>query len=145
MAAQHLAGGHLIPYLTFNGNCRQAMAFYQECLGGTLKFQSVSEAPLGKDLPLPMKNCILHAVLKSDHLQLAATDITVENGIQQGNSVSLFLKCASAAQANSVYRKLSHSGTQTQPIATTAHKGLCGNLTDQFGHHWLIHFDPFTL
>ena len=26
----------LNPYLTFNGNCREAMTYYKECLGGEL-------------------------------------------------------------------------------------------------------------
>jgi PhnB protein len=33
-------------YLTFNGNCQEAMIFYQKCLGGELTFQTVGESPL---------------------------------------------------------------------------------------------------
>ncbi len=28
-------------YLTFSGNCREAMTFYRECLGGILMLQTV--------------------------------------------------------------------------------------------------------
>jgi PhnB protein len=33
-------------YLTFNGNCRQAMTFYRECLGGELTLQAVKGSPM---------------------------------------------------------------------------------------------------
>ena len=30
----------MIPYLAFNGNCREAMEFCKECLGGELEFMN---------------------------------------------------------------------------------------------------------
>ena len=30
-------------YLTFNGNCREAMQFYTDCLGGELYLQTIGE------------------------------------------------------------------------------------------------------
>ncbi|RZK51082.1 MAG: VOC family protein, partial [Pedobacter sp.] len=50
-------------YLTFNGNCKEAMSFYQDCLGGELTFQSIGESPMGNNMPQIMANKILHAVL----------------------------------------------------------------------------------
>ena len=35
----------LNPYLNFNNQCREAMNFYKECLGGELFFQTVGELP----------------------------------------------------------------------------------------------------
>jgi PhnB protein len=32
------------PYLIFNGNCREAMTFYQSCLGGELNVMTFGEA-----------------------------------------------------------------------------------------------------
>ena len=42
-------------YLTFSGNCREAMTFYQECFGGTLTFQTVGDSPMSGKLPKKMK------------------------------------------------------------------------------------------
>jgi PhnB protein len=41
-------------YLTFSGNCREAMTFYKECLGGELAFQTVGESPLSDQMPKQM-------------------------------------------------------------------------------------------
>ena len=35
----------LNPYLNFDNNCREAMNFYKDCLGGELFLQTVSELP----------------------------------------------------------------------------------------------------
>jgi len=32
---------HLNPYLSFDNQCREAMNFYKDCLGGTLELQKV--------------------------------------------------------------------------------------------------------
>jgi len=36
---------NLNPYLNFDNNCREAMNFYKDCLGGELFFQTVGEMP----------------------------------------------------------------------------------------------------
>ncbi len=51
-------------YLTFNGNCREAMNFYKSCLGGELHFQTIGDSPLSEGMPAAMKACILKATLK---------------------------------------------------------------------------------
>lgn len=39
----------ITPYLNFDGNCREAMTFYQRCLGGELNVMTFGEA--GFDSP----------------------------------------------------------------------------------------------
>ena len=50
-------------YLTFSGNCREAMNFYKSCLGGELTLQTIGESPLGDKMPPQMKDSILHSTL----------------------------------------------------------------------------------
>ena len=45
----------LNPYLRFNGNCREAMTFYQSCLGGELTIQTVGESPVAGQMPPSMQ------------------------------------------------------------------------------------------
>ena len=81
-------------YLTFNGNCRQAMLFYQKCLGGKIIFQTVGDLPLSEKMPAKMKNSILHSTLTNDKLVLMGSDIAGEKGLLKGNAVSLLLIAA---------------------------------------------------
>ena len=50
-------------YLTFGGNCREAMTCYRDILGGSLHLQTVGESPLAGRMPPQMQNLILHATL----------------------------------------------------------------------------------
>lgn len=127
-------------YLTFNGNCREAMTFYQQCLGGELQLQTVGDSPLSEKMPQQMKECILHATLKHNNLELMATDMVSEEGLRVGNSISLMLDCNSEDEIRSLYKKLSSGGKATHPLENSFWGALFGDLTDKFGNHWLLHF-----
>lgn len=127
-------------YLTFSGNCREAMTFYKECLGGELIFQTVGESPLSEMMPSKMKNCILHATLTKNDLVLTGSDMIPESGLIKGNAVSLLLDCDSEEEIKIFYKKLSSKGKADHPIEETFWGALLGGLTDKFGNHWLLNF-----
>jgi PhnB protein len=130
-------------YLIFQGNCREAMNFYQECLGGELFFQTLGESPLGNKLPDDMKEYILNATLINGKLNIVGSDMVPESGLLKGNSVSLLLCCGSAAEASEYFLKLSADGHGTDPLAPTMWGSLFGGLVDKFGNHWLLSYEDF--
>ena len=81
MAAPHLK---IITYLTFSGNCREAMTFYKDCLGGELVFHTLGESPFSGDLPGNMKKAVLQATLTKGELLLLGTDMVGEGGAEKG-------------------------------------------------------------
>jgi len=138
VALNPLQMAQLFTYLTFNGNCGQAMAFYQECLGGELHLQTVGESPMAEQLPQAMRDCILHATLKSNDLVLMGTDMAGDEGLTKGNAVSLMMQCGSLPELQSFYKKLANGGRETHPIERTARGAWLGGLTDKYGHSWLL-------
>ncbi|MGC4102123.1 VOC family protein [Ferruginibacter sp.] len=128
-------------YLTFNGNCRQAMQFYKECLGGELYFQTIGESPLSGKMPEQMKDCILHATLTNNNLVLMASDMVGDNGLIKGNAVSLMLNCSSEKEIREFYANLSDGGKKTHPLEHSFWGALFGDLIDKYGNNWLLHFD----
>ena len=131
----------IISYLTFNGNCREAMTFYRDCLGGELQLQAIGDSPMAKEIPAEMKDCILHGSLTNGGLVLLASDMVGESGLIRGNAVSLMLNCSSEAEIRNCYVKLSVDGRATHLLEETFWGALFGDLTDKFGHHWLLNFD----
>lgn len=127
-------------YLAFNGNCRQAMEFYKDCLGGRLALQAVAQGPGAAKMPARMKKAILHATLTKGNLVLMGSDLVGEAGLQKGNAVSLLLDCSSEKEIRACYKKLSRGGLQTHPPQKTFFGALFGNLTDKFGNQWLLHY-----
>ncbi len=127
-------------YITFNGNCREAMNFYKNCLGGELQLQTIGDSPFAEEMPKRMKEFILHSTLMKDDLLLMASDMVSEDGLTSGNTVSLMLNCNSEDEIQECYAKLSWGGTKTHPLERTFWGALFGNLTDKFGNHWLLHY-----
>ena len=109
----------IITYLTFAGNCREAMSFYQECIGGELNFQSIGESTMAAQMPKEMKDSILHATLTNGNAVIMATDITPQSGIIKGNNVSLMLDCDTENEIKTIYGKLLVSGHSTHPLEDT--------------------------
>ena len=100
-------------YLTFNGNCREGMGFYKNCLGGNLLFQTIGQSPLADKMTRQMK----------------------------GNAVSLMLDCSTEKEINDCFKKLSVGGKADHPLEMSFWGALFGGLTDKYGNHWLLHFD----
>ena len=128
-------------YLTFNGNCREAMTFYRDCLDGELDLQTIGESPMANKLPPQMKHSILHATLTKGDMVIMASDMVGEKGLIKGNSVSLMLNCSSEDEIKTLYAQLSRGGEATHPLEDTFWNALFGDLTDKFGNQWLLHFD----
>ncbi len=131
-------------YLSFNGNCREAMTFYKECLGGELTFQTIGESPLSDKMPPQMKDCILHSTLTKEALVLMGSDMVSEKGLVKGNAVSLSLSCSSEEEIKNFFTKLSEGGSADHPIEDTFWGAMFGDLTDKFGNRWLLDFDKNT-
>jgi PhnB protein len=127
-------------YLTFKGNCREAMTFYQNCLGGDLHFQTIGESPVAQKMPPAMRDSILHATLTREGLILLASDMVAEEGLKVGNAVSLMLDCDSEEEINDCYERLSSGGQKTHPLEFSFWGAFFGDLTDKYGNHWLLHY-----
>ncbi|SHH35517.1 PhnB protein [Chryseolinea serpens] len=128
-------------YLTFSGNCLEAMTFYKECLGGELVLQTVGESPLAAFMPSHMKHYVLNSTLTNDTLVLMGSDMVPETGLSHGNSISMMLRCNSEEQARTYYSRLATDGVPTHPLEDTFWGAVFGDLTDKFGNHWLLYFE----
>jgi len=127
-------------YLTFNGNCREAMQFYKECLGGELSLQTIGESPLSDKMPPQMKDSILHATLIKDQVVLMASDMVGDKGLVKGNAVSMILQCNNEEEIHATYQLLAAGGEATHPVENTFWGALFGGLKDKYGNNWLLHY-----
>lgn len=64
----------LSPYLSFNGNCKEAMEFYHACLGGELSVMRVADSPMKDQSPAEIQNNVIHARLAAGDLVFMASD-----------------------------------------------------------------------
>ncbi len=128
----------IIAYLTFNGNCREAMEFYQECLGGKLTFQTLEDTPKTERFPKSLKKYVVQASLKKNNILLMGTDM-LDKELVRGNSVSIFLEVSDEEQIEEYYEKLKNGGMSAHPLGKTHWGDLFGTLVDKYGNEWLLH------
>lgn len=127
-------------YLTFNGNCREAMTFYKECFGGELTLQTVGESPMADQWPAEAQKNILHASLMKSTLSLFASDNLGTEVLVNGNKISLSLSCSSLEETNTFFSNLSANGKIIHPIHEFF-AGIMGVLEDKYGFNWMFYYD----
>lgn len=133
----------MITYLSFNGNCREAMQFYQHCLGGELSWQTIGETPAAKKLPDSVRHFILNATLMKDDWILMGTDMVADEGLIKGNTVSILLECSSEEQMRGFYNRLSAGSGGKKSFERTYWGAWFGTLTDRFGNHWMLKYADY--
>ena len=126
-------------YLNFNGKTREAMTFYQQCLGGELVMQKISESPMAARVPSEMGARILHSSLTKDSLLLMASDM-IGNNVVNGNSISLCVNCSNDEEINKFFNNLSKGGKIVEPLHQSFWGATYGSLTDKFGVTWIFNY-----
>jgi PhnB protein len=136
------------PYLTFGGNCEEALSFYEQVLGAKremmLKFKDAPPMPesaagegcAGGQLPPGMEDKIMHAAIVVDGCMLMASDaVTPYDGMK---NVSVTLSFPTTARATEVFTAFSEGGKVEMPMGETFWVESFGAVIDRFGTSWLI-------
>ncbi len=130
-----------VPYIAFNGNCEEAVKFYQRVLGGEVQIMHFGDTPPNPAFPaMPenMTNLVLHPELKrGDHL-LYFSDSMPNAPVTAGNNISLAIQCDTKEETNAVFQALSEGGNIDMDLQETFFAPLYGKLTDKFGILWQI-------
>lgn len=129
------------PYLTFAGNCREAINFYKDALHGEIvSSQTFAEAKYQMDTEYADK--IIHAEVKAEDITFYASDGMpgfVANG---GNMVTLSINLDDLAEEERIFNALSAGGTVTMALNDNFWGARFGMLVDKFGVPWMLNCEP---
>ena len=129
----------LMPYLLFDGKCKEAMEFYQSCLGGELNLTKVKDSPAKDQMPAINQDKVLNAHLASSKLEISASDWLALNETPiRGNTVCLFLSGGTLEELKVLFDRLSEGAEVTDPLQEKFF-GTYGALNDKFGVRWMFH------
>lgn len=134
-------GTKLIPYLYFNGTCRQAMEFYHAALGGELQLMEVKDTPAAGQFPTESAHLIMHGELHSGDVVIMASD-DLRGSTKGGDQIALMVNCESEAEIHALANALSKGGTVDQPVRKEFWGDFYGQVTDPFGIHWQMNYHP---
>ncbi len=133
----------IIPYLNFNGNAAEAMAFYSKALDGKILYQQTfGESPMPSSDN--MKDKILHATFQADKLTFMVSDCTPDNAVTNGTNISLSLNFTDIESIDKTFVALSEGAKITMELQDTFWGARFGMLTDQFGINWMFNHDKET-
>src|SRR5579884_4051016 len=126
----------ITPYLTFDGNCREAMSFYQKCLDAELEFTPFSQTPLS--VPKTAGDRIMHSRLTKGAVLLMASDSIPGTPLKMGNNLHIGVLCESVPEIEKLFASLSDKGKVIYPLTETFWGTRFGMLTDRFGINWVL-------
>ncbi len=131
---------NLTPFLLFDGNCAEAMTFYQSCLDGELTLTKVKDTPMKEHQPPEQHDKIIYAHLRSGTMEFSATDwLQTTRTPKQGNTVAIYINGGKYHELKPIFDKLS-AGSDKQLLDELRDLpfGTYGHLADKFGVHWFF-------
>jgi PhnB protein len=129
----------LDPYLFFNGNCAEAMRFYEKTLGGKLEMMmKASEAPAQEGCPGGNPDAVMHACVAIDGRRLMASDWMSPEPYPGMSGVSLALSYESVEEARRRFEALAAGGKVVMPLGKTFWVESFGMLVDRYGTRWMV-------
>jgi PhnB protein len=126
-------------YLFFNGNCAEAMRFYERTFGGKIDMMmTYGQAPDPQQCPAGSQDRIMHAHLTVDGRTLMASDTPAgqENAGMSGFALSM--NYPTVGEAKRVFDALVEGGKVMMPLGKTFWSESFGMLTDRFGVGWMV-------
>jgi len=129
------------PHLCFDGQCREAMQFYQAILGGTLQTMlTYGETPMASSMDSRWHDRIVHATLVLNEVELTGVDM-VSGSYQRPQGFFVTLTVAGVARAKEIFMALGKGGEIKLPFEKTFWSPGFGVLIDRFGIPWEINTD----
>ncbi|MFQ6573851.1 VOC family protein [Pseudomonas sp. UM16] len=144
----------LTAYLSFNGNTREAFAFYAKALGAKIEIlMSYADMPASAILgegcdsgTVPSGDGIMHGCLAlPGGAKLFAGDTPPGMPYEGVKGVMLALQYDTIDKAHSTFHALSQGGQVTMPLAPAFWAKTFGMLTDRFGVSWAVNGEPIAL
>lgn len=129
-----------IPFLAFDGTCKQAMHFYERALGGRIAaMMRMGDAPAPHQVPPEAKDLVMYAdLVLPDGGRLYGSDCTPCMPYQGIHGVSLAMNFASTAEARKAFDALSEGGQVIMAPQATFWAKEFSMCVDRFGATWSL-------
>jgi PhnB protein len=131
----------IIPYLTFNGQAREAFAFYEKALGGQITHMQTF-GDVNPEAEAGDKDRVMHAILKAGQITLMTSDTRcTDHLVHAGEMISLSMNFTDEKSINETYEALAEGAEIVMPLQDTFWNARFGILKDRFGIQWMFNYD----
>ncbi|HLT60127.1 MAG TPA: VOC family protein [Microlunatus sp.] len=130
----------LNPYITFDGEARDALAFYQSVFGGEVSMNTFGEFGNDDDA---LKDKIMHGMLSTPSgYTLMCSDRMPDLEHRPGTNFTISLSGDDADELRGYFEKLAEGGTVGVELAQQVWGDEYGQCTDRFGIDWMVDIYP---
>lgn len=129
-------------YLSFDGNCEEAMDYYKEVFNGeTTVIMRYSEGPPEYSNEA-IANKIMHQTMVfGKDCELKASD-SFHEPLQKGNNFHVSISTDIEKEAIDIFNGLSKDGVITMPFEEVFWGGKFGSCKDKFDIQWMVSLEP---
>jgi PhnB protein len=128
----------MMPYLSFQGNCEEALHFYSDILNGQIEIVSRYDNP-AMNAPEDFRNKTLHARFSFGNSVLFASDVMPKKQDEPLTSnIAISLGLHDEVAAKNIFDGLSAGGNVHIPFKKQFWGDWHGNFRDRFGIRWMV-------
>lgn len=128
----------LVLYLNFEGNCEEALNYYQEILGGRVEIKERYDNPV-MHAPNDYKNKVLHGSLHFGNHTILASDIFPGGEAKQGSGdASLSITVNDPEKGKEIFDQLAEGGKVKINFEKQFWGAWHGGLRDRYGVNWMV-------
>lgn len=118
-------------FITFSGNCKKALNFYQTCFGGLLQFETFAKGVNGyPEMP------VVSGSLVSDKIIIHGSDLVHNEGRKLGNYMAIFLHCKNTYDRKELIEKL--KADKKDAFVNRDDNQKLIEVTDAFDVKWIL-------
>jgi PhnB protein len=127
----------LNPYLSFDGNAREAMETYKDVFGGELTISTFGDMGQTDEL---LADKVMHSQLESPAgFTLMASDTPPgASEFRPGNTMAISLSGDDESELRGYWDKLADGGTVTLQLDKQMWGDVFGMVADRFGTMWMV-------
>jgi PhnB protein len=128
-----------VPYLSFDGRCREAFAFYEKVFDGKIvAMTSHGETPAGEHVPADWQDKIINAHLIAGDQELMGADSPPSQGGAKMSGFSVSIQIDNENDGQRMFNAFADGGHVIMPFEPTFWAKKFGMVTDKYGTPWMI-------
>jgi PhnB protein len=127
-----------MPYLHFQGQCADALAFYTDVFAGTNVMKMTYGENPGASADWKASTRLMHAQVTIDDGTLMCSDYPPGLDGDAQKAVSVMQSAPDVPTARARFERLADGGVIIDPIKPSFFSPAFGMVTDKFGTHWII-------
>jgi PhnB protein len=130
---------YVTPYIFFNGNCAEALGYYQKAIGARVVTRmTYGETPAKEHVAKDQHDKVIHAVLMIGNTAVMAADDCMAKGAIQHGGYGLTISVDSPEKARKIFDGLADGGKVTMALDKTFFAEAFGSVNDRFGVAWMV-------